>query len=1027
MRKTHIFGFDPRVPFRMPRRAAEEPREDRPALHLVPSDASESGASRPARGDRGGFGDALRARRIASHLSQEALAERAGVSVRTISDLERGIHLRPRRSTLDALARAFEVEAPAAARITALRGDGDPARRLPAHLWPRPDELPLVARDEALARARREWRRVRDGGRAAMAFVGEAGIGKSRVLAEIAAEVLADDAVVLAGRCDGPSMPYGALVDALRPRLAGDMLDTLGSEIGAHSDHLALLLPELGSRTTAPAAHTDRDAGRARLLDAVDELIATIGAGSPVVLIVDDLHAADVSTLGVLRHLVRSSRPSPLFVLGAYRTAEAGAALTDLYEDLHRDRLLARIELSGLDRSDLRTLAEAHTGAQLADDVVDLLTLQTGGNPFFLEELLTSARERNASLAVVLEGVPQNVREVVRARVQRLSEHARHALDVAAVVGKTFDLGVMGQVVGADALAGLDEAATYGFVDRSGDQFAFRHAIVRAALLHDMRPHEVAAIHWRVGEALERLHAADLDSAASEIADHLQRGARAGDPAKAARYLERAGDLQFRSLALDEAVASFSGALELTSPGEPGNLRRMRLLELIAEIHFWRNDPDAMRAAALGAAELARESGSPDDLARTIVVAARWSRGGELDTRMLDLLDDALAGLAPTDHAARSQVLAMRAYTLQAAGCGFPTREIAEEAERTARRSGDAEALALTLLVRCYTEAGAPTVDHRLRIATDLERAAARVLREDHRQQYHSFALGARLQAQLAAGDLAGFAETRCELETIADQRRAPFLRSQLMFLDASLLLAEGKLDAAVERSSRALATWSARPDVLRVFAVQHAIAALERGEHASVLPTIDALSAGNVNSLGYAARALVAAALAASGDIDGARRRLDELAADGFDAFCDDHLRPQALRWLCEAVVSLRAEDHAATLLPIAEPYGGLLLVGPVAATIECGADRAIAQLFATLGHLEEAVGRYERAAALEAELGFTALALHTRRWLAEAIRDRDHDGDDERSRGLALDTGARARRIGMRALADACCRVTS
>ncbi len=945
------------------------------------------------------------------------------MSVRTISDLERGIHVRPRRSTLEALARAFELEAPAAARISALERGTGVGRGLPRQLWPRIDELPLVARDEPLQRVRRLWQRVRAGGRSAVAFVGEPGVGKSRLLAEIAAEVVGDDAVVLAGRCDDPTLPYGGIADALRRCFAADAMHELLNDMRPAASHLALVLPELASQFEPPPSHDDRASGRARLHDAIDDLLAVIAAGAPVVVVIDDLHNADPSTLAVLRHLVHSSRPGPLLLLGAYRSTETttNLALTDFYEDLSRARAIERVDLTGLDRSALQTLAELRTGTRLPDAALDAFWRLTGGNPFYVEEMLTSASEHDVALDEVLDVVPPKLRDVVLARARRLTRGSRRALEAAALLGSTFDPSVITHVIGARARSALDEAAMCGFIDRRAGEFAFRHDLVRAALLDELGAHEIARLHWRVGEALEGMRAAALDAAVCEIAYHLQRGAAAGDAAKAIVYLERAGALQFRSLALDEAAASIGGALELLPSDAGSNPRRIRLLELLAEIHFWRNDPDAMRAAALGAAELARACGFGDDLARASVLAARWSRGGELDARLLDLLDDALAGLDADDFAARSQVIAMRAYTLQASGRGFATRPIGEEAERMARASGDSEALALTLLVRTYTEAGTFAVGRIRQIADDLERTAARIRREDHREQYHSFAVGARLQAQLAEGDRAGFARSRRELDAIANRRRAPFLRSQLLFLEAALLLAEGRIDAAMARSSEAVETWSARPDVLRVHAVQNAAAALERGDE-HVLAAVETFATGNVTSLGYAARALVAAGLAARGDHTEARRLLDDLAADGFSNLCEDHLLPQALRWLCEATALLGTDRSAAALLPRAEPYGGLLLVGPAATTIECAADRAIAQLLTTMGRFDEAVHAYERAAAFEAALGFTALELTTNRWLVAALRARAQSGDYERASALAHDVTARAERLGLRAVADAC-----
>ena len=510
-------------------------------------------------------------------------------------------------------------------------------------------------------------------------------------------------------------------------------------------------------------------------------------------LVADDLHAADPSTLGVLRYLVRTDRPEPLLVLGAYRTSEVGRdhPLAALYEELHRHRLVVRAELDGLPVAALGTLIAEHTGAEAAGAVVEALRVHTGGNPFFVEEILTSAAEQGRPIGDAVEDVPDGVRDVVRARIRLLSREARRALAAAAVVGNDVERAVVERVE-PDSLGGLDEAIEHGFVQRSDGRLAFRHGLVRAALLQDLDRRDRVALHWQVGEALEHLHTADSESHLAEIAFHLERGAPAGDADKASSYLERAGEADFRALALDEAVASLSAALDLCPDDAANAARRLRILELLAETHFWRDDPDAMRAAALAAAAVARASGTPEDLARTVVVAARWNRGGVLQSNIIELLEEAEARLATGDSPLRSQVTSMRAYVLQGAGRGFDTRSIAADAEAMARRCDDADSLTMALLVRTYAEAGGPAVERTRGIVAELEAAAARVSRRDHREQYTSFALRARAQVQLAGGDGIGFAATRRELGAVVDRMRASYVRGQILQWDAAIAIAEG-------------------------------------------------------------------------------------------------------------------------------------------------------------------------------------------------------------------------------------------
>jgi transcriptional regulator with XRE-family HTH domain len=932
---------------------------------------------------------ALRRHRRVARLTQEQLAERAGVSVRTVSDLERGVHTTARRATLDRLVRALDLSpGDAAALMRSGRGlESGPPPALPPPLRPHPHEPELIGRDAAWDGFERALGRARLGARVALAFAGEAGIGKSRLLSEIAATLAEAGTTVLGARCDEDrAAPYQAIVDALGPALSEETLAAVSAAAGPHAARLAVAFPgRVGDVRDGGPPGDDPVAGRAGLLVAFDALATAAARVGPTVILVDDLHAADPSTLAVLRHLTRSPRPGSLLLVLAYRDTDvtAGHALTALLDELRRDRALDHHTLTGLDMTALAALVAARTGGVPEADALRELHRQTGGNPFFVEEILTGLAEHTVDAA---DGaaVPAGARDVVRGRLGSLSAEAREALATAAVIGHTFDPAIVGRVGGARVETGLHEARRRGFVAPVGPRLEFRHGLVRNALLQDLEPAATARIHWQVGEVLEHEHATDLDAHLPEVATHLRLCVSAGDPRRASDLLARLGRLQFRRLALDEAVESLRAALTVLPEAKDDGRRRMGILETLAETQFWRDEPDAMRSAALVAADLARRHGSPEDLGRTAIVAARWNRGGELEAGVLDLLDEAATRLADDPCPMLAQVLAMRAYVLQGAARGFDARSQARAAEDVARRFDEPEALTMALLVQTYTDAGSPDVPRRRRVLDDLVRVAARVPREDHRRQYGVMALRSRAQLQVMAADRAGFEATRAELRSIADALGATFLGSQLLHWDAAVALAEGRCDDATRFARAALETWSARPDARRMHLVQTATIALERGEHAAVLPELERLVAGNTSSIGYAWRAVLAVCLAATGDGVAAAVRAEELAADGFCRLADDHQRPHALRWLAEAIVRVDARAAAITLLPIVQRYEGLVLAAPGIASIECAADRAIAQLLATLGRDDEADVAYSRAADLEEALGFGALARRTREWQA-------------------------------------------
>jgi hypothetical protein len=363
----------------------------------------------------------------------------------------------------------------------------------------------------------------------------------------------------------------------------------------------------------------------------------------------------------------------------------------------------------------------------------------------------------------------------------------------------------------------------------------------------------------------------------------------------------------------------------------------------------------------------------------------------------------------------------MRAYVLQGAGRGFDTRTVAADAEAMARRCDDADSLTMALLVRTYAEAGGPAVDRARAIVAELETAAARVSRRDHREQYTSFALRARAQVQLAGGDGIGFAATRRELGAVVDRMRASYVRGQTLQWDAAIAIAEGAFARATDLTTQALATWDARPDAFRVHRIQMGEIALELGDHEAVVPAIEEFVAGDASSGGFAWRAGLATSLAVMGRRDEARRRLEDLGTAAFRGLAADHQRPVALRWLAEGIAMLDLADLAADLLPIVEPYAGTLFVGPAVSTVEGAADRALGQLLMVLGRHADAGRRFEAAAALERQLGFTALETRTRYWDAANLARCDEPTARPRAREIAAEVVATAARLGMRPLADA------
>jgi predicted ATPase len=292
--------------------------------------------------------------------------------------------------------------------------------------------------------------RAADGEPAVVLVGGEAGIGKTRLVAELTARCFADGTKVLAGGCvpvgDG-ALPYAPIVEALRTLLADLSVATVRELAGPGWRELARLLPALGEPDhtvpSGPAAQT-------RLFELLLKLLGRLGEQAPLVLVVEDLHWADSSTRDLLVFLVRNLRRERMLLVVTYRSDEPGHQQLGPYlAELDRVGRVGRLELARLDRSQTAAQLTGILGAAPAAELVDGVFARSEGNPFFTEELLAAVRTGSRKL-------PTTLADLLRGRVQALPQPAQQVLAVVAVAGRPVPHRLLAEV------ADLDDAALTG-------------------------------------------------------------------------------------------------------------------------------------------------------------------------------------------------------------------------------------------------------------------------------------------------------------------------------------------------------------------------------------------------------------------------------------------------------------------------------------------------------------------------------------------------------------------------------------
>src|SRR5262245_12335285 len=456
-------------------------------------------------------------------------------------------------------------------------------------------QTPFVGRTAELARLGQRLRDARAGHGSVVLLEGEAGIGKTRTLEELAETARAEGAVVLWGRCyEGEAArPYGSFAEALSEYVRRAPAETLRADLGLGAAPLTRLVPELRERLPdlpEPVA-LQPDAERVRLLDAVVQCLLALAARAPTVVVADDLHWADHGTVAMLRHVARFARRGRLLVLGAYRDVEIDGQhpLRDALGALPRETSYEQIALAGLEPANVKELLAMITDQTVPPALVTAITRETSGNPFFIREVLLHLVEEgtlvseggrwSAAVAVEAMRIPDTVRQVIERRLDRLHEPVRRLLDVAALFTETVRFDIAAQVAGLEesaALDALDEALAAQLLKSTPDPhaFEFTHALVRHTLYGALNAPRRVRLHRQLAAAMEQAYGAD-ERYAGEIARQYYQSAALPGAECGVAYCLAAADGAKRAGALEEVADVLAMALALLPADDA---RRARVL-----------------------------------------------------------------------------------------------------------------------------------------------------------------------------------------------------------------------------------------------------------------------------------------------------------------------------------------------------------------------------------------------------------------------------------------------------------------
>ncbi len=435
---------------------------------------------------------------------------------------------------------------------------------------------PLVARREELSRALVAVDTAAQGSGRLVLLAGEPGVGKTRLAQEVTAALHERGFLIAAGRCYQPEqvVPYYPFLDVLG-ELYRLLPPQVREEVVRRWPYLARLLPELqgaGRKAAAPIGEIDGQ-DEPLLIRSVAGFLETVAADRGLAVLLDDLHWSDSASVKLLLHLARHTRASPVFLLGTYRDLEVtyDHPLHGALVDLGREALLEKIALERLDAEATGALIAGALGdAAIPPGLVEIVHGPTGGNPFFIQEVLRSMVEGGDLMRT--DGrwerrqrseirVPEGVRGVIGQRLSRLREETRGVLFAGSVLGQTFRFEEVEQVSGRaeeQVESALEEASRAGLVrETHPDVYAFSHALAQQAVYGEMTGRKQRRLHLLAAETLEGQQ--DRERRAAEIASHFLR---AGEKGRSIPYSMLAGDAARDVFAHTEAEAHYRSALE---------------------------------------------------------------------------------------------------------------------------------------------------------------------------------------------------------------------------------------------------------------------------------------------------------------------------------------------------------------------------------------------------------------------------------------------------------------------------------
>ena len=901
---------------------------------------------------------------------------------------------------------------------------------------PRPAGL-FVGRKPELAQLTKALQGARKGFGRVVLLAGSGGMGKTRLTQQLAQQAEQGGTRVLWGRCleEAGAPAYWPWRQLIRSYLRSGADAEPAQTFGLGLAYIAEIVPEVAEhfklRHTAAAPAGDSAESRFRLFDAIAAFWRRAAQRAPLLLIFEDLHWADATSLRLFSFLAAELEDSALLVVGTYRDTELSRQhpLFETLSDLARSSVCQRIELAGLSMRETEELMVAASGSVGSANFVSALHARTEGHPLFLEETLRymidarapQAFDAASDSAQLLMRIPTGVREVIGKRLNRLSLPAARYLSIAACIGRNFDLHLLMQLEADktedELLEAMEEALSEHLIEvvTETQQFRFGHALIRETLYDEMLGLRRSRLHLRIGEMIEQQHGAGDSTIWPQLAYHFSEAGPGAAAAKALDYAQRAAVHAGQLLAFEESARLYQLALQLLQrhfPAEVG--QRCGVLLALADAQTWAGGPETAQALNQQAADLARQGGMGTQFARAAigfsVSSMQAGRSGEIAVAMLL---EAIA-LHQGDDAVRVELTSRLCVAYVYCDRVDEAMEAHRRAVTLARRIGDMRSLFLALASVATAGYWPELLKQRIAAADE-----AWAIGDDlDLPERITTLLPFYLCDLVRAGDVTGLRRLLQQGMRLTEQRRAYHWMSVSWQIDVQDAIGEGRFDDAEVSAARALEAGRRVGEDLAIGAYGMMMFGIrrEQGRLREALPMLQQFvhEAPRANHW----RPGLALLYAELDMREPCQAEFDSLEWHRASLPPTDGATMTIVTMVAEVCVYLGDAKRAALLYNLLRGHAGANLLADSSGPSLGSTDRLLGSLATVLQQWDVAQRHFEAALAMDSRTGWRVWLAHTHYRYALMLQRRAAVGDTARARALLANALAESTALGMQAL---------